>query len=283
MKRLCEEAGTSEPDALLRVERENEDRQRLEARLAANDRELAMVAIAGADALRAEVAALAGVDLDARQREVDASVARLTESARALRHELGAVDGELKKVSGGDDAAVDEAALQGVVASIGETAAEYLRFAFAAQLLRQATESYREKNQSPMLLRTSELLAALTLGSFRGVEVDEEDEKSVIKGVRGGARVGVEGMSDGVRDQLFLALRLAALERQLARREALPFVVDDILINLSDARARATLEVLADLGAKTQVLLFTHHSRVAELARDLPGRDVLVHAIARGA
>jgi uncharacterized protein YhaN len=79
--------------------------------------------------------------------------------------------------------------------------------------------------------------------------------------------VEVSGMSDGTRDQLFLALRIASLERQLTSGEPLPFVLDDTLINFDDVRAEATLSELAALASKTQVLFFTHHARLVELAR----------------
>jgi uncharacterized protein YhaN len=72
-------------------------------------------------------------------------------------------------------------------------------------------------------------------------------------------------MSSGTRDQLYLALRLATLERFIDNAEPMPLVVDDILINFDDQRARATLGVLAELANKTQVLLFTHHGRVREM------------------
>ncbi|WP_295394339.1 hypothetical protein [uncultured Thiodictyon sp.] len=59
----------------------------------------------------------------------------------------------------------------------------------------------------------------------------------------------------------------------------LPFIVDDILIQFDDERARATLEALADFSARTQVIVFTHHRRVVEhaLALDRAGERVFVH------
>jgi uncharacterized protein YhaN len=84
-------------------------------------------------------------------------------------------------------------------------------------------------------------------------------------------------MSSGTRDQLFLALRLATLEGYLDRSEPMPFVVDDILVNFDDERARAALELLAKLSERTQVLLFTHHGRVREQAMALEEKaNVLV-------
>jgi uncharacterized protein YhaN len=96
------------------------------------------------------------------------------------------------------------------------------------------------------------------------------DDEPRLVGVRpDGMTVPMGGMSSGARDQLYLALRLATLERYLATSEPMPFVVDDILINFDDGRALATLKVLADFSARTQVLLFTHHARIAEMAASL--------------
>ena len=88
-------------------------------------------------------------------------------------------------------------------------------------------------------------------------------------------------MSEGTRDQLYLALRLATLERYLAHAEPLPFVVDDVLVNFDDDRSRATLEVLAELSGKTQVILFTHHARLRDLAAglDADGAGVFVREL----
>ena len=60
----------------------------------------------------------------------------------------------------------------------------------------------------------------------------------------------------------------------------MPFIVDDILINFDDDRSRATLKALAGLAAKTQVILFTHHSRIREEAEKMEGEVyVQVHEL----
>jgi uncharacterized protein YhaN len=89
-------------------------------------------------------------------------------------------------------------------------------------------------------------------------------------------------MSEGTRDQLFLALRLASLERQMQGGEPVPFVLDDILMSFDDDRARDTLRVLADLCSKTQVLFFTHHAHLAELAKQaVPAHLLQLHDLGR--
>ena len=93
-------------------------------------------------------------------------------------------------------------------------------------------------------------------------------------------------MSDGTRDQLYLALRIATLERYLSQpgAEPLPLIVDDILLNFDDARSEATLSVLGELAALTQVMFFTHHSRLVELARRvIPPGCLFVHGLGASA
>ncbi|MBR9982231.1 MAG: hypothetical protein KFF50_14470, partial [Desulfatitalea sp.] len=99
-------------------------------------------------------------------------------------------------------------------------------------------------------------------------------------GVRPGAGelVRVEGMSDGTADQLYLALRLASLEQYLANNIPLPFVVDDILLRFDDRRSAATLDVLADLATRTQVVFFTHHRHLLEVAKGKVGSILRLEA-----
>lgn len=77
-------------------------------------------------------------------------------------------------------------------------------------------------------------------------------------------------MSEGTRDQLFLALRVAAIEDHLTSAEPLPFIGDDILQTFDDERALAALRVLADLSEHTQIIVLTHHRHVLDLASHLP-------------
>ena len=81
-------------------------------------------------------------------------------------------------------------------------------------------------------------------------------------------------MSTGTADQLYLALRVASVEDYLERANALPFVADDLFINFDDARAAAGFEVLGQLSTKTQILFFTHHQHLVEIAKATLGASV---------
>jgi uncharacterized protein YhaN len=119
----------------------------------------------------------------------------------------------------------------------------------------------------------------LTLGSFDGLKVviDAKNQPELVC-LRADKEIGVDGLSDGATDQLFLALRLATIERHGEGFEALPLVLDDVLIHFDEERTRSALEVFASLARSMQVLLFTHLARNVELAEEALGNAVrIVH------
>jgi uncharacterized protein YhaN len=119
-----------------------------------------------------------------------------------------------------------------------------------------------------VLARASALFAALTLGGYDGLEVGfGEADEPVIVAVREGRRLETGALSDGTLDQVFLALRIASLERLARAREPLPLLLDDVLVHFDDQRAAAALAALSELAKLTQVILFTHHERIVEIAR----------------
>ena len=161
--------------------------------------------------------------------------------------------------------------MEQVAARIRRLIDQYARIKLAAMVLKDEIERYREEHQDPVLRIASRYFSELTLGSFEGLRTDVDDNGNpVLVGVRqDNTRVSVEGLSDGTCDQLYLSLRLATLEWRLEASESMPFIVDDILINFDDDRSKATLKVLADLSEKNQVILFTHHSRIVEEAKNI--------------
>jgi len=157
-----------------------------------------------------------------------------------------------------------------ILSRLEDHVTEYAALHLARFALDQAKERYRARRQDSLLSRAGEFFKTLTDQAFTGLDIDNDEGVDVLTAVRAAGhptpRVSVAGLSDGTRDQLFLALRLAGIERHLQDREPVPLIIDDILVNFDDARARATLQCLAELATKTQVLLFTHHQHVVDLA-----------------
>lgn len=265
---LLRAADTADYDALRGAIARSDQMRALEGEI----RDLKRTLLEGSDGLpretleaeldRLDPGAVPG-ELDAVNRDLEALLEQQRANAAALR----TAETGLQRIAGQDDAARAEAERQEALARMGNAVERYLRTYTAARLLRWAIERYREARQGPMLSRAGELFAQLTLRSFERLVVDYDKDPPALHGQRpDGERVSIEGMSDGTRDQLYLALRLAALELHLAQAPAMPFIADDLFINWDDARARAGLAALAGLSQKTQVIFLTHHDHLAPAA-----------------
>ena len=264
---LARQAGVESPDQLAAVEDDAARKRRLLERVAEIEEQLVRSAARPLTEVLAEVE---GADLaaaNARLNELETLLReRETEVERAHAADLDARRA-FEAMDGGDAAAWAQQQAEETTARIARQARTYARARLAGALVARVAQTYRERHQGPVLRRASALFARITLGSFSGLVMDYEDDRQMLLGQRpDGSRLGVGVMSQGARDQLFLALRLAAIEEHLREREAAPIVIDDLLVQFDDDRAAATLEVLAELARRTQVLFFTHHGHLCELA-----------------
>ena len=163
----------------------------------------------------------------------------------------------------------------------------WIRLWAAQALLNAAIQHFRNANEHPLVKRASALFALIASAGHNPIErlsVEYGDkDRPVLMGIRrDNSRCPVEGMSDGTRDQLYLALRIAAVESAATQGEPMPFIADDLFITTDDERTLPGLQALAELGRKTQVLLFTHHRSVVDTARSVMGAEGLrVHELSR--
>lgn len=218
------------------------------------------------------------VDLTSTNDQIDQVQAEQTSLASELTQAKLAV----AAFGGGSDAAVAEARRQEALAGMADASERYIKVTTAAKLLSWAIERYREQNQGPMLTRAGAIFSGLTLGMYTKLFVDFDSTPYKLSATRrDGKSVEVPGLSEGTRDQLYLALRLAALELHLAKAKALPFVADDLFINFDDERSLAGLEVLRELSTRTQVLFLSHHDHLLPRVQQVFGAGVNVVQLQR--
>ena len=272
---LCVEAKCDSHNILEAAERRSADYLRIKAAIDSIEQEILETG---------EGVTIAELETQAERIEPDSLPGRITELSNLIDDDLepkrtelaetkGREEKELELMDGSDHAALIADQAHAVLASIRSDAERYIQVKLAGKILRDQIERYRKENQGPLVKRASEHFSVLTLGSFDGLMTDfNEKDEPVLAGIRsGGERVYVDGMSSGTRDQLYLALRLASLEKYMESAEPMPFIVDDVLVDFDDDRSQAALNALAELAKKTQVILFTHHSQIVEQSKQLQG------------
>jgi uncharacterized protein YhaN len=232
------------------------------ARGQAADDFIAQVCAENPDALaeRKSSATREKAELEAALHSLRETLFRLGNEKRALEH-------------AGDAAANFRQQAESCAATLRQDASRYLRLRLATHFLQSQIERFRKENQGPLLQKSGEVFRSLTHGAFSGLGAEfNADDVPVLVGVRPDqSKVPVAGLSDGSRDQLYLALRLAALDRYLEEHEPMPLILDDLLITFDDDRTRAILPLLGALAKRTQIFLFTHHEHLLALCRETLG------------
>ncbi|MBU8541054.1 YhaN family protein [Falsiroseomonas tokyonensis] len=266
---LREAAGAADLPALETAIRRSALRTELQAALARAEAALRAQGDGHAEAtLRAEAEGTDPDEAAGRLQGIEAEQAALREDLTRLGAERQQAEASLAAMQRGRDAAAHAQAARHHLAEAGAAAERYARLHLARSLLQAGIERIRQERQGPLLRRASAHFALLTEGRYARLATDEDEAgRTLLRALRdSGAECPVEALSEGTRDQLFLALRVAAVEAQAEASEPLPFVADDLLATFDDARASAALALLARLGATTQTILFTHHAHLAELA-----------------
>jgi uncharacterized protein YhaN len=202
----------------------------------------------------------------------ETDLASAAERRDAFIREVTTVQQDINQFSGQQRAADAEAERQEALADLTAVVKRYVKVKTAARLLGWGVDRYTERKQGPLLAAAADYFRALTCCSFEGLVVDFDRQPPVLLGRRpDGKLLPVGGMSDGTRDPLYLALRLAAVELHLASAQALPFIADDLFMSLDDERARAGFEALQELAMKTQVIYLSHHAHLVPIARQVLG------------
>jgi uncharacterized protein YhaN len=279
IKILVDEAKIVSADELSAAITQFEKRKELTAQRETAHRTL--VNLAGSAPVESLIAEAEASERNQLQAELDQLAPKIEtlqqerDEARDLLNKELEKRAELEKAKGGAIDAKQRAA--NALAEIVTDSERFIRLHHAIAFLKAQVEAYREKSQGPMIEKTGRFFATLTNGSFLGVaaQADENDPNRVnlvalsqrTDDPNGAAEtLNTTALSEGTRDQLYLALRLAAIDIHLENHAPMPLILDDILITFDDERAESVFRVLKILSEKTQVLVFTHHQHIAKLA-----------------
>ncbi|MEG3638047.1 AAA family ATPase [Magnetococcus sp. PR-3] len=217
--------------------------------------------------------AVAGVEREEIKQQIQATEQTLAEwddkqrEASQARQEAAEAVAALEA---GDPAKMAQS-LADAQAEVDRVTRHWMAAFTAEQLFKAALERYALSHRGPVLESARHHFKQLTDGRFEDLVIDYGSGKDAILMVRrcqDHITLTTDALSDGTLDQLYLALRLAAVEHHVDQLgHGLPFIADDLFVHFDDQRTMAGLQTLAQLSRKTQVLLFTHHPHLAELAQ----------------
>ncbi|NGO51106.1 AAA family ATPase [Allomesorhizobium camelthorni] len=207
-------------------------------------------------ALETEAAELKGrfEDQDQRSRELFTEHSKAADAVSAI----------------GDDDSVAriEERRRTVSVEIEEKAVRYLKLCIGVAAAEQALRIYRDRHRSSMMAQASEAFHTISRGNYRGLatQPDKDTEMLVAVSADGGSKIA-SALSKGTRFQLYLALRVAGYHEFASSHRPVPFLADDIMETFDDFRAEEAFRLFAGMAKVGQVVYFTHHQHLCDIAR----------------
>ncbi len=182
-------------------------------------------------------------------------LAKLDEQLERTRGELDRARGALSSL--GDPAALS-ARKEALAGELARRQGELDALRTAQDVLSLASTQLQARFSPALNTLAGQFLARLTGEKYVSLTLDRELESQA---ARQGDVLPHSGLylSRGTLDQLYLAVRLAVC--RLCLPEKPPILLDDALAAFDDRRMTLALELLRELGAEQQVLLFTCQSR----------------------
>jgi uncharacterized protein YhaN len=223
----------------------------------------------GSHHLQDELAGAEPHALQTQQLDLQDRLQELEEQRRQELERVGALRKQLHDWTTTNPAQQQATHLEGLKAELVQGVERWAPLALAETMMQRALQRFEEHHQPRLLLEVGRWLKRLTRGRY--VQLQQSlQEPGVIRIVdeHGKARTPDE-LSTGTREQLFLAMRLAYVTDYSLRHDPLPMVLDDVLVNFDEDRARETLQALVEFSEVAQVIVLTCHRRTVELAQSV--------------
>jgi uncharacterized protein YhaN len=254
-------------------------RRRDEARAEIAKEIRAVIGAGVAGSLETARAVLEGADAAALAAELASLKTRAPHDDQAHAEAHSAHREAIKRLEavGGDDAVARiEEKRRTILEEIKDGARRYLALRAGVAAADEALRLYRDRHRGAMMERASRAFNLISRGAYRGLTTAPNggSETLIALGADGGSKEA-EQLSKGARFQLYLALRVAGYHELAKTRRPAPFVADDIMETFDHFRAEEALRLFAEMARVGQVIYFTHHQHLAEIAKAVcPGAKV---------
>ena len=144
------------------------------------------------------------------------------------------------------------------------------RLFLLTRLVQEADRRFREEHQPALLKQAGRYVDQITGGRYDRIMIGEAGEKFF--SLRDPANSELRKMSDpfsqGIKEQVYFALRLAAIDQLDADMERLPLFLDEVFVNWDPKRLDRAFQLVEQVARQRQVFFFTCHEAMAAKLED---------------
>lgn len=149
-----------------------------------------------------------------------------------------------------------------------EKAKDWAVYRMSLQLLEDAKRIYETERQPFVIKKAKQFFMMMTDDEYVNVFAPVGENTFVVEN-RNGLRFTPNELSQGTREQLYLAIRLA-LASVYQEHSSFPIIMDDIFVNFDRKRRTAAQKVIEEMAKHHQILFFTCHQHICSLFSRFP-------------
>jgi uncharacterized protein YhaN len=214
-------------------------------------------------------------EIESRLLELKDQVRRKEEALSMDEKDLGGKQREQERLEGASELAGSLTRLEVEKEKLREAYMHWLTNKAALAVLDRVKKSVEQEKQPELIKSSAGYFRKITGERYPKIRVSmEEDERILAYDAREAART-LEQLSRGTREQLLTSIRLGFIGEYEKHAEALPVIVDEVLVNYDPVRARETAALLEEFAKERQLLFFTCHPSTKELF----SKDIVVHSL----
>lgn len=142
---------------------------------------------------------------------------------------------------------------------------EVKKWAFhrTVQLLIDEAKAVYERDRQPKVIKAAtKMFSDITKGEYRQLFAPIGEQRFIVER-NDGMRFSPNELSQGTKEQLYLAIRLA-LATVHSVESSFPILIDDIFVNFDEKRRLQALTVLNEMSEHRQIIFFTCHPFMAK-------------------
>lgn len=216
-----------------------------------------------------------------REAALKAELADLGAALAKSQKKQGENNAQLKSLESGKGSAALQAEEAAIKDDLKALSRNWGVMAMARNFISQARRNFEEERHDSVIRQAGEILGQLTGGRYGQMLFDLSASKAYAVSRSGESLDSESVLSQGTREQLYLALRLAFIRQHNLSKESLPLIMDDILVNFDPGRSKNAAEIFAAFSADNQGMFFTCHPHTAKLLASL-SKDAASFSIKNG-
>ena len=206
--------------------------------------------------------------------EIDERLHALSDDGRQRGELVGRLESEVQRIQGEETADQVRGEIELVKNQMLDAKESRDRLFLLARLVQEADRRFREEHQPALLKQAGKYVDQITGGRYDRIMIGEAGEKFF--SLRDPTNFELRKMSDpfsqGIKEQVYFALRLAAIDQLDADVERLPLFLDEVFVNWDPQRLDRAFQLVEQVARQRQVFFFTCHEAMAVKLGDAGGK-----------